>query len=80
MKKFKAKIYLKNKKELNEYLNIPKSLQEAGVDEKDFFENIDTLADRAFEDQCTTANPRLPLIPELKQILTDAYYGNEIKF
>ena len=66
--------------ELNEYLNIPKSLQEAGVDEKDFFENIDTLADRAFEDQCTTANPRLPLIPELKQILTDAYYGNEIKF
>ena len=66
--------------ELNEYLNIPKSLQEAGIDEKDFFENIDTLADRAFEDQCTTANPRLPLIPELKQILTDAYYGNEIKF
>ena len=71
---------IKEIQELNEYLNIPKSLQEAGVDEKDFFENIDTLADRAFEDQCTTANPRLPLIPELKQILTDAYYGNEIKF
>ena len=71
---------IKEIQELNKYLNIPKSLQEAGVDEKDFFENIDTLADRAFEDQCTTANPRLPLIPELKQILTDAYYGNEIKF
>ena len=71
---------IKEIQELNEYLNIPKSLQEAGVDEKDFFKNIDTLADRAFEDQCTTANPRLPLIPELKQILTDAYYGNEIKF
>ena len=71
---------IKEIQELNEYLNIPKSLQEAGIDEKDFFENIDTLADRAFEDQCTTANPRLPLIPELKQILTDAYYGNEIKF
>ena len=71
---------IKEIQELNEYLNIPKSLQEAGVDEKDFFENIDTLADRAFEDQCTTANPRLPLISELKQILTDAYYGNEIKF
>ena len=71
---------IKEIQELNEYLNIPKSLQEAGVDEKDFFENIDTLADRAFEDQCTTANPRLPLIPELKQILTDAYYGKEIKF
>ena len=71
---------IKEIQELNEYLNIPKSLQEAGVDEKYFFENIDTLADRAFEDQCTTANPRLPLISELKQILTDAYYGNEIKF
>ncbi len=71
---------IKEIQELNRYLNIPKSLQEAGVDEKDFFENIDTLADRAFEDQCTTANPRLPLIPELKQILTDAYYGNKIKF
>ncbi len=71
---------IKEIQELNEYINIPKSLQEAGIDEKDFFENIDTLADRAFEDQCTTANPRLPLIPELKQILTDAYYGNEIKF
>lgn len=75
-----VKSLIKEIQELNEYLNIPKSLKEAGVDEKEFFENIDTLADRAFEDQCTTANPRLPLIPELKQILTDAYYGNEIKF
>ena len=35
-----------------------------------------TVIDRAFEDQCTTANPRLPLVTELKQILLDSYYGN----
>ncbi len=62
-------------KELNEKLEIPKSLQEAGIDEQDFLANVDELADRAFEDQCTTANPRLPLVTELKQILLDAYYG-----
>ena len=39
----------------------------------------DWLADRAFEDQCTTANPRVPLVSELKQILIDSYYGNEIR-
>ena len=63
---------------LNEKVNIPKSLKEAGVDEEEFFAKIDMLADRAFEDQCTTVNPRVPLVSEIKQILTDAYYGNEI--
>ena len=62
-------------KKLNADLNIPKSLQEAGIDEKEFISKIDILADRAFEDQCTTANPRLPLVEELKQILLDSYYG-----
>jgi len=62
-------------RELNEKLEIPKSLQEAGIDEQDFLSSVDELADRAFEDQCTTANPRLPLVTELKQILLDAYYG-----
>ncbi len=36
---------------------------------------LDTLAKHAFEDQCTTANPRLPLVSEMKKILIDAYYG-----
>ena len=61
--------------ELNEHLNIPKSLQEAGIEEQEFLAKVDMLADRAFEDQCTTANPRLPLVTELKQILLDSYYG-----
>ncbi len=64
--------------EMNAHLGMPKSLQEAGVDEQEFLAKVDMLADRAFEDQCTTANPRLPLVTELKQILLDSYYGKEI--
>ena len=65
--------------EMNEHLNIPKSLQEAGIEEQEFLARVDMLADRSFEDQCTTANPRLPLVTELKQILLDCYYGKEVK-
>ncbi len=65
-------------KKLNEDLNIPKSFKEAGIDEQEFLSKVDLLADRAFEDQCTTANPRLPLVEELKQILLDSYYGKEV--
>ncbi len=64
--------------ELNEKLNLPKSFQEAGIDEQEFLAKIDLLADRAFEDQCTTANPRVPIVEEMKQILLDSYYGKEI--
>ena len=65
-------------KEMNDHMNIPKSFKEAGLDEQEFLAKVDLLADRAFEDQCTTANPRLPLVTELKQILLDSYYGKEI--
>ena len=64
---------------LNQDLNEPKSLQEAGIDEKEFLAKVDELADKAFSDQCTSANPRVPLIPEIKQILIDSYYGKEIE-
>ena len=63
-------------KQMNEHMNIPKSFKDAGIDEQEFLAKVDMLADRAFEDQCTTANPRLPLVTELKQILLDSYYGN----
>ena len=62
-------------KEMNEYMNIPKSFKEAGIEEQEFLSKVDMLADRAFEDQCTTANPRVPLVSELKEILLDSYYG-----
>ena len=64
-------------KELNQHMNIPKSFKEAGIDEQEFLSKVDMLADRSFEDQCTTANPRVPLVSELKQILLDSYYGKE---
>ena len=62
-------------KKLNEELNIPKSFKEAGIDENEFLAKVDLLADRAFEDQCTTVNPRVPLVSEIKRILLDSYYG-----
>ena len=69
---------IKEIQKLNADLNIPKSFKEAGVNEQEFMAKLDLLADRAFEDQCTTANPRLPLVEELRQILIDSYYGNEV--
>ena len=60
---------------MNEKLGIPKSFQEYGINEETYMSKIDELANRAFGDQCTTSNPRLPLVSELKKILIDAYYG-----
>lgn len=62
-------------KDLMKRMEMPTSFKEAGVDEKEYLAAVDMLADRAFEDQCTTANPRVPLVTEIKQILLDAYYG-----
>ncbi|WP_261857946.1 bifunctional acetaldehyde-CoA/alcohol dehydrogenase [Photobacterium sanguinicancri] len=61
--------------ELKGDLDIPLSIQAAGVPEADFFAQIDTLSVDAFDDQCTGANPRYPLISELKDVLTASYYG-----
>lgn len=56
-------------------LNMPKSIKECGIDEKEYMSKIHALAEKAFEDQCTTANPRYPLISELEEIYRKAYYG-----
>ncbi|KDN09910.1 bifunctional acetaldehyde-CoA/alcohol dehydrogenase [Gilliamella sp. Imp1-1] len=61
--------------QLRKDLDIPFSIKEFGVDEKTFLDQVDQLAVDAFDDQCTGANPRYPLIAELKQILLDTYYG-----
>ncbi|ARI78769.1 bifunctional acetaldehyde-CoA/alcohol dehydrogenase [Halobacillus mangrovi] len=60
---------------LAQELHIPMSIAENGVDAKGFEDKLDVLADRAFEDQCTTANPKLPLVTELAQIYREAYKG-----
>ena len=74
-----VKSLIKAVQELNEKLGEEKSLKEYGIDEEEFLSKVDDLADKAFADQCTTVNPRVPLVSEIKQILLDAYYGNEIK-
>ncbi|WP_243974082.1 bifunctional acetaldehyde-CoA/alcohol dehydrogenase [Vibrio natriegens] len=61
--------------ELKANLDIPMSIQAAGVAEADFFAKLDELAVEAFDDQCTGANPRYPLIGELRDILKDSFYG-----
>ncbi|PHM56552.1 bifunctional acetaldehyde-CoA/alcohol dehydrogenase [Xenorhabdus sp. KK7.4] len=63
--------------ELKSQLNIPDSIRAAGVQESDFLAKIDKLAEDSFDDQCTGANPRYPLIAELKQLLLDSFYGRK---
>ena len=62
-------------RKLAKNLGIQDTFQEVGIGEKEFEARVDYLADRAFEDQCTTANPRMPLVTELAEIYRNAYYG-----
>lgn len=62
---------------LKERVGVPKTIKDWGVAEKDFLEHVDQMALEAFDDQCTPANPRYPLITELKEIYLRAYYGSE---
>ncbi|OXM85648.1 bifunctional acetaldehyde-CoA/alcohol dehydrogenase [Paenibacillus rigui] len=62
-------------RKLNQALQIPASFSELGIDPKQFESRVDELADRAFEDQCTTANPRMPLVTELAELYRKAFYG-----
>jgi len=61
--------------QLRRELEIPASIQAAGVLEGEFMARLDALAEDAFDDQCTGANPRFPLISEVKTILLDSFYG-----
>ncbi|MEM6435722.1 MAG: bifunctional acetaldehyde-CoA/alcohol dehydrogenase [Cyanobacteria bacterium P01_D01_bin.115] len=63
--------------DLKRQLEIPTSIREAMTEpEETFFAKLDLVADQAFDDQCTVANPRYPLISDLKQLLVDAYLGH----
>jgi len=62
-------------RKLMKEVNVPMSIKACGVDEKAFMAKVDELADKAFGDQCTSANPRLPLVKELKEIYLKAYKG-----
>lgn len=63
--------------ELKSKIGIKKSIREYGIDESEFLEKLDEMTEQAFDDQCTGANPRYPLMSEIKQIYLNAYYGGE---
>ena len=71
----KVELLIKAVDDLMTEINLPKSIREFGVKEDEFMANLDTLVERAFDDQCTGANPRYPLMSEIKQIFLNAYEG-----
>lgn len=66
---------IKAVKELMKEVNEPASFAECGIDEKEYMDKMPDIANKAFEDQCTTANPKLPLVTEIEEIMTKAYKG-----
>jgi acetaldehyde dehydrogenase/alcohol dehydrogenase len=62
---------------LRDRVGIKKTIREYGVDERDFLDRLDDMAEQAFDDQCTGANPRYPLVSEIKRMYLNAYYGRE---
>lgn len=69
----KVELLIKAIDELKEKLNLPKTIKEAGVSEKQFYANLDEMSEQAYDDQCTGANPRYPLISEIKQMFINAF-------
>lgn len=67
--------FLKAIEELKDKVGIKKTIKDYGVDEKDFLATLDEMVENAFDDQCTGANPRYPLMSEIKAMYLKAYYG-----
>ncbi|MBQ7138167.1 MAG: bifunctional acetaldehyde-CoA/alcohol dehydrogenase, partial [Clostridia bacterium] len=63
--------------ELKHKVGIKDTIAEYGIDEKVFLDNLDEMVEQAFDDQCTGANPRYPLMSEIKQMYLNAYYGKK---
>ena len=61
--------------QLKETVGIRKTIRDYGVSEEDFLSTLDEMVEQAFDDQCTGANPRYPLMSEIKELYLDAYYG-----
>ena len=66
-------------RELMKEIGLPMTIKDAGVDEKVFLEKLDSMVEDAFDDQCTGANPRYPLMSEIKEMYLTAYYGEKSK-
>jgi len=65
--------------DLKAKVGIKETIKDYGIDEKDFLDRLDDMVEQAFDDQCTGANPRYPLMSELKQMYLNAYYGKHFE-
>ncbi|MBQ8895152.1 MAG: bifunctional acetaldehyde-CoA/alcohol dehydrogenase [Clostridia bacterium] len=71
----KLEALIKAVNDLKEKVGIKKTIKDYGIDEKVFLDQLDEMVEQAFDDQCTGANPRYPLMSEIKQMYLNAYYG-----
>jgi len=71
----KLELLIRALEELKEKVGIRRTIRDYGVDEADFLARLDEMTEQAFDDQCTGANPRYPLLREIRQMYLDAYYG-----
>lgn len=67
--------FIKKIEELKKLIGVKETIALYGVEEKYFLDTLDEMSEQAFNDQCTAANPRYPLISEIKELYLDAYYG-----
>ncbi len=65
--------------DLKKKVGIKETIKDYGIDEKKFLETLDEMTEQAFDDQCTGANPRYPLLSEIKQMYLNAYYGKHFE-
>ena len=70
-----VKLLIKEIGKLKKTIGIKDTIKDYGVDEKAFLEKLDEMTEQAFDDQCTGANPRYPLMEEIKAMYLKAYYG-----
>ena len=63
--------------DLKEKIGIKKTIKDYNIEESSFLQSLDAMTEQAFDDQCTGANPRLPLLEEIKQLYLNAYYGGK---
>ena len=73
-----VKSLVKAIRDLIKELNVPMTVKDCGIDEKTYLGAIEDLSYKAFEDQCTTANPRLPKVAELQELYRKAYFGKQV--
>ena len=67
----------RNIDDLKERVGIKKTIKDYGIDEQTFLDTLDEMVENAFDDQCTGANPRYPLMSEIKELYLKAYYGKQ---